>query len=75
MRSNKYFILRVQSEVDGIDASLRLENQVLKLSVDGRLAFIVFADGAKVEFLSYNITVGAKYLLLGRTYPMDEFML
>lgn len=34
-------------------------------------AFIAFADGAKVEFLAYNTAAGAKYPLLGRTYPMD----
>jgi acetolactate synthase-1/2/3 large subunit len=32
-----------------------------------------FADGAKIEFLPYNQAAGAKYPMLGRTYPMDGF--
>ena len=36
-----------------------------------RKSFVEFADGAKVEFLAYNTAAGAKYPLLGRTYPMD----
>ena len=40
-------------------------------SAEDRAAFIAFAEDAKVEFLSYNTAAGAKYPLLGRTYPMD----
>ena len=40
-------------------------------SAADRDAFVAFADGAKVEFLSYNAAAGAKYPMLGRTYPMD----
>ena len=41
-------------------------------SAGARAAVAAFADGAKVEFLPYNTAAGAKYPLLGRTYPMDE---
>jgi len=41
-------------------------------STQARAAFAAFADGAKVEFLAYNAAAGAKYPLLGRTYPLDE---
>jgi len=40
-------------------------------TAEARAAFAAFADGAKVEFLPYNTAAGAKYPLLGRTYPMD----
>ena len=39
-------------------------------SATDRAAFVAFADGANVEFLSYNTAAGAKYPMLGRTYPM-----
>ena len=42
-------------------------------SAEDRVAFISFADGAKIEFLPYNQAAGAKYPMLGRTYPMDGF--
>ena len=38
-----------------------------------RAAFEEFAQGAKMEFLSYNGAAPAKYPLLGRVYPMEEF--
>ena len=41
-------------------------------SAADREAFSAFADGAKVEFLSYNTAAGAKYPMLGRTYPLDS---
>jgi pyruvate formate lyase activating enzyme len=41
-------------------------------SASDREAFIAFADGAKVEFLAYNAAAGAKYPMLGRTYPMKS---
>jgi len=44
-------------------------------SAADREALIAFAEDAKVEFLAYNMAAGAKYPLLGRTYPMDEFVL
>ena len=44
-------------------------------SAEDRAAFIAFADGAKVEFLSCNMAAGAKYPLLGRTYPMDGIVI
>ena len=40
---------------------------------EARAAFAAFADGAKIEFLPYNQAAGAKYPMLGRTYPMDGF--
>ena len=40
-------------------------------SATDRAAFVAFADGANVEFLSYNTAAGAKYPMLGRTYPMS----
>ena len=40
-------------------------------SAESSAAFDAFADGAKVELLAYNTAAGAKYPLLGRTYPMD----
>ena len=40
---------------------------------EARAAFAAFADGAKIEFLPYNQAAGAKYSMLGRTYPMDGF--
>ena len=44
-------------------------------SAEARAAFAAFADGAKVEFLSCNTAAGAKYPLLGRTYPMDGIVI
>ena len=41
-------------------------------SAADREAFVAFADGAKVEFLSYNTAAGAKYPMLGRAYPMEK---
>lgn len=41
-------------------------------SAQDRAAFAAFADGAKVEFLPYNAAAGAKYHMLGRTYPMES---
>ena len=41
-------------------------------SAADREAFAAFAENAKVEFLPCNPAAGAKYPLLGRTYPMDE---
>ena len=41
-------------------------------SAADRKAFNAFAEDAKVEFLPCNPAAGAKYPLLGRTYPMDE---
>ena len=41
-------------------------------SAQSRAAFAAFADGARIEFLPYNTAAGAKYPMLGRTYPMDE---
>ena len=38
-------------------------------SAADREAFVDFAGGAKVEFLAYNKAAGAKYPMLGRTYP------
>ena len=43
-------------------------------SAEDRKAFVAFADGAKVEFLSYNTAAGAKYPMLGRKYPMNEIV-
>ena len=40
---------------------------------EARAACAAFADGAKIEFLPYNQAAGAKYPMLGRTYPMDGF--
>lgn len=40
-------------------------------SAADREAFVAFADGAEVEFLSYNAAAGAKYPMLGRAYPME----
>ena len=44
-------------------------------STADRKAFVAFADGAKVEFLPYNTAAGAKYPMLGRTYPMDGIVI
>ena len=40
-------------------------------SAADRAALAAFVEDAKVEFLSYNTAAGAKYPMLGRTYPMD----
>ena len=40
---------------------------------EARAACAAFVDGAKIEFLPYNQAAGAKYPMLGRTYPMDGF--
>ena len=40
-------------------------------SAADREAFVAFADGTEVEFLSYNAAAGAKYPMLGRAYPME----
>ena len=41
-------------------------------SAEDRKAFRELVGGDPIEFLPYNPAAGAKYLMLGRAYPMDK---